>query len=384
MSTPRLLVITALAATVLPLATPEEIRAQGCVAVRPMGCSSSQHINPSILLLEKGEFQAQGSYLYFRSFRHFRGDHEETHRVEEGTEVVNVVNALDFGLGYGITDRFALTLNVPLLAYDRSSLYEHYGNSIARNPTQARFSTDSWGIGDMRLTGSYWLFDPMFAYNGNVSLGLGVKAPTGNENVQGDFHKMASDGSDSLVTKPVDRSIQLGDGGWGIILSTEGYRGLFANGSLFFNAFYLANPRETNDTQHNATTYHSVADQYAARLGLDYAVLPTRGFSLSMAGRIEGIPSEDLIGGSEGRRRPGYAVSVEPGMSYRHKSWTLSLNAPIAVYRNRTQSVSDKQRTEATGEWVQGDAAFADYLINFTISTQFGKSHAMMEPHEME
>ena len=57
------------------------------------------------------------------------------------------------------------------------------------------------------------------------------------------------------------------------------------------------------------------------------------------------------------------------------------MNVPVALYRNRTQSVSDKERTALTGEWVQGDAAFADYLINFSISAQFGGgAHHMMGP----
>jgi hypothetical protein len=31
---------------------------------------------------------------------------------------------------------------------------------------------------------------------------------------------------------------------------------------------------------------------------------------------IEGALAEDLIGGSEGFRRPGYAISLEPGLNY--------------------------------------------------------------------
>jgi hypothetical protein len=44
---------------------------------------------------------------------------------------------------------------------------------------------------------------------------------------------------------------------------------------------------------------------------------------------------------------------------------------PVAVYRNRQRSVPDEQQSEATGEWRHGDAAFADFLVMFSLSRQF-------------
>ena len=41
---------------------------------------------------------------------------------------------------------------------------------------------------------------------------------------------------------------------------------------------------------------------------------------------------------------------------------------PYAVERNRIQSVPDKLRTQKTGVYSQGDAAFADYTVNFGLS----------------
>ncbi|MBZ0268904.1 hypothetical protein K8I85_12160 [bacterium] len=373
MSTLRIQIPLLLAAAAVVLVG-GDAHAQGCVAVRPMGCSTAEYQSASGASLPKGAWQVSSAYQYFRSFRHFRGDEEEANRVEDGTEVINVNHSTDWAVGYGLTDRLALQLNVPIIYYDRSSLYEHYGNDEVRNPAHARFHTGSQGLGDMRLAANYWAFDPMMPRAGNVAFGLGIKMPTGDSNVQDTFHKMASDGSDSTITKAVDQSIQLGDGGWGFTLQTEGYRSLFARGALYFNGFYLFNPKETNDVP------HSVADQYFARLGLNYAVMPEHGLSASLGGRWEGVPSEDLIGGSEGRRRPGYILSLEPGVSYRHQSVSFNLNVPVALYRNRTQSVSDKERTASSGEWVQGDAAFADYLVNFSISTTFGGPSHRMDP----
>ena len=293
----------------------------------------------------------------------------------EGTQVENFVHAADFGLNYGLNHRMGLALNAPVLHSVRSSLYEHYGNSRTSNPAQARFRTGSGGIGDVRLTTNYWVFNPQTRFNGNISIGVGIKMPTGNSNVKDEFHRRAADGRDSVFTKAVDQSIQLGDGGWGLNLEMQGFRRLSSKGALYFNAFYLFNPRNVNSTP------HSVADQYAARLGLNYALLPGAGLSASLGGRIEGVPGDDLIGKSEGFRRPGYIVSLEPNLSCSRKAMTFALNVPIALYRNRTQSYSDKQRTKQTGVYTIGDAAFANYLANLVVSYQFGKKHAPMTGH---
>lgn len=344
---------------------------QGCVAVRPMSCAASGYVN-TVGILQDGQWQLSSSYRYFRSFRHFRGDHEEKHRVEEGTEVINIAHAVDLGVGYAMSNRLGFTLNVPLIYYDRSSLYEHYGNSVSANPLRARFNTGAIGLGDMRLTANYWLFNPEATFKGNISVGVGIKTPTGSANVEDEFHKLTADGRDSVVTRAVDQSIQLGDGGWGVNLEMQGFWSLYKNTALYFNGFYLLNPKNVNNVS------HSVADQYAARMGLNYAVLPTAGISAGLGGRIEGIPSEDLIGKSDGRRRPGYIVSVEPSVTYSRGSMNFTLNVPIALYRNRTQSVSDKIRTQETGVYTNGDAAFADYLINFNVSYSFGGKHDQM------
>jgi hypothetical protein len=50
------------------------------------------------------------------------------------------------------------------------------------------------------------------------------------------------------------------------------------------------------------------------------------------------------------------------------KRTSVNLYVPFALKRNRTQSDSDKRRSADTGTHVQGDAAFADYLINLGIT----------------
>ena len=110
----------------------------------------------------------------------------------------------------------------------------------------------------------------------------------------------------------------------------------------------------------------SVPDQYMARVGANYAI--SNKLIASAGARLEGVPVYDVIGGSGDFRRPGYVVSVEPGLNYQANKVNFYVTAPIALYRNRTQSVTDKIRSAKTGTFVNGDAAFADYSINFGIS----------------
>jgi hypothetical protein len=51
----------------------------------------------------------------------------------------------------------------------------------------------------------------------------------------------------------------------------------------------------------------------------------------------------------------------------------IQLSVPIAVRRSRPQSVTDIETTKLTGQFRNGDAAFADYLINLRYSVQISK-----------
>ena len=363
--------------------------AQGCVAIRNMGCSGTTIGGNTSGFLQKGEFQLLSNYRYFKSYKHFRGSHEEVERVENNTEVINKANSVELGLVYGITNRLSISASLPINFNDRSSLYEHYGNpkfdadGNPANPlgwSHSRFHTGSKGIGDLRLTGTYWLKDPNLGGKGNIAIGLGVKAPTGNAEVKDDFHKLTKTGQDTIINKYVDQSIQLGDGGWGVSLEAQGYYSLLPRLSTYFSGFYMFTPQEhngiargtiTTEYPKSITNYYAVPDQFAARVGFGYALLPMSGVAMNLGGRVEGVASEDLIGGKEGYRRPGYVVSIEPGLSWAYQNFNFALNVPVAVYRNRTKSVSDK----AIGNGQHGDAAFADYLISASASYRFGGSH---------
>ena len=109
----------------------------------------------------------------------------------------------------------------------------------------------------------------------------------------------------------------------------------------------------------------SVTDQYLFRGGIGHAVPKVRGLAMSVGGRIEGVPVRDAFGKSNGFRRPGYAISVDPGFLYVRGPYAFSCTAPIAVERNRRRSVPDIQNG------THGDAAFADYSIVVSLSRRF-------------
>lgn len=356
---------------ILILAYCSTLYGQGCVAIR--GNSACGGSFGNTLNLGKGEFNTQLGFRHFKSFRHFRGDIEETNRLEEGTEVINKSTFFDFSLSYGISDRLYANIILPVAFHNRSSMYEHGGNPP--NGLGERHETSSTGLSDIRLGLGYWLFDPS-KYDFNYSVGLGVKLPTGKYDYTDTFYNQGVN-KDEDLEKVVDQSIQPGDGGLGIALDFQGYHPLSDHFGIGTNLYYLLNVKETNGVlTRNGNSEFSCADQFAVRLGAFYNTI--KGMNLYLGGRVEGVPSSDIIGGSAGYRRPGYAVSVEPGIGFFKDNYSVFASFPIALYQNRIQSFEDKERTQRTGVYSHGDAAFADYLINVGLSYRFG-GHRHME-----
>ena len=318
-------------------------------------------------------FQAAVGYRWLHSDRHYTGSHEETQREAEGSEVINDSHFVELALSYAITPRFNVSLAVPFSFNDRSQVVR--SNDVSRTILQ-RYATQSSGIGDIRLMGNGWIIDPTRMPKGNLLIGLGVDMPTGEEDATDTFQVYDS-ATRQIVARErtVDQSIQPGDGGWGLILDLYGYYQLIDNLSAYVNGGYVITPEEKNGVPtFRGNPYEaimSIADTYYGRLGFDYMLIPKWGLSVSFGGRIEGVPVYDAIGGSEGFRRPGFAISVEPGVSVSRGSWMFNVSTPVAVYRNREQSVPDKQLGADTNSYRHGDAAFADYLVLATISKRF-------------
>lgn len=364
-----------------------QLYSQGCVAVRGGGmCSSTAG---GSINLHKGEWNLVTGIRQFTSFRHFRGDHEEAFRVQQGTEVINISSFLDLGVSYGITERLFASALLPFVYHDRSSMYEHGGNprfdstgALIGTWKGDRRHTYAAGLADVRLSVGYWLFDPSESEY-NYSVALGVKLASGAKGATGTFYNQGTN-KDQITTAVVDQSIQPGDGGIGYTMEVQGIHPITHEISVASSLFYMANVTNTNgvrqrtalDSWASDSAEYSSPDQYAARLGLFYNSMD--GWSGYLGGRLEGLPSTDVIGGSQGWRRPGYAVSVEPGFGYATEDFSIFASVPVALYRNRVQNYIDKIRTQQRGVEVIGDAAFADYLINIGFSYRLGGAHSNM------
>ena len=331
--------------------------------------------------LGKGKWRTAFGYRHFRSFRHFVGSVEQNaenaakgiaERDRAGTNVINHVHQPSFAVSYGVTNRFSVSADLPYFHAHRRSP----GPPTGSRPT---YVTAASGVSDLTLTGRYWLGDVATHSDWNVSFGLGVKAPTGNDRAEDDFLvRVENDGRRITERRPVDQSIQPGDGGWGLVPELQAFK-VFDRFVAFASGSYLINPRETNDFPRNGPSTNvdltgaenhllSVADQYAARVGVATSV---KRLGVNLGLRWEGTRGTDLIGGSRGRRRPGYTLGIDPGVSYSWKGTQIAVNVPWAIRRVRNQNFADKLESLESGHFETGDAAFADYAIIVGFSRRF-------------
>jgi len=296
-----------------------------------------------------GRWSVTFGYRWQDSFRHFVGDVEQPQRVAQDTQQENKIHLFDVSLTYRVSRRWTLTMSAPMMDADRIN---HRTKGL----------TQSTGLGDMSVGARFWVWRPPTERRQNVEIGFSLKMPTGKPDVTS-----LITGTPIPTTTPVtvDQSIQLGDAGTGFALDYVAYKALPARLTLFSTGVYLLNPRNTYTATTPAARTLSDPDQYLLRGGVGYAVPKFRGVAVSVAMRDEGMPARDLIGREDGFRRPGYAVSVEPGIQFARGRDMWSFSYGIAVHRDRTRSVQDV----AAG--THGDAAFADSILLLSYSRSF-------------
>ena len=292
-------------------------------------------------------------YRYQPSFRHYVGTVEQKQREVLGNQIKNIFHLVDFSIERQLTPRLSVGGSVPVLFAHRNQLYNPRGKFVVNS------------IGDIALGGRAWVFKPPTESGDNISVGLFLKLPTGKYNATG----RATNARGESIIATADQSVQAGDGGTGLAVELQGFKRIPFKSELYFTGTYLFNPRDTNgvSTFRNAPgeTVMSVSDQYLYRGGIGRPVPKIKGLAVSFGGRIEGVPVRDAIGRSNGFRRPGYAISVDPGLLYVRGAYMFSANIPWAVERNRRRSVADIRNGR------HGDAAFADYALMFSLSRRF-------------
>jgi hypothetical protein len=292
-------------------------------------------------------------YRFQPSSRHFIGTVEQKQREVLGNQIQNIYHLFDVSVERQVTRRLALSASLPVLFAYRNQLY---------NP-RGEYRVNS--IGDATVGVRSWLFKPPTEGGGNIAVGINLKMPTGKYNATG----VATNARGETIVATADQSIQAGDGGTGFSLDLQAYKPFVFSSMLYLSGAYLFNPRDHNGVSSFRTRpgeqFLSVADQYLLRGGFSHSVPKVSGLVATFGGRWEGVPVRDLLGRSNGFRRPGYAISVDPGFLYARWGYVFSCNVPFAVERNRRRSVSD------IANGIHGDAAFADYTLSMGVSKRF-------------
>jgi len=349
---------------------PLHVFAQGCIISRE--CAPEFGLDGSPFLMPS-QWQFDGSFRYLDASRHFNGTVEQTQRATLGTFVMNRQRILDLGATYGVSDQFSANVTIPYLVRGEWGAPFPQGKAATAttpaipNGPRANFYTS--GLGDISINGRYWLLNTKENMTGNIQVSAGIKIPTGNDNVQGNFPNFTGK---TISYVSADQSIQPGDGGWGIPLEIDAFKtiGKFTG---FMTAEYLINPRDTNNTPSILVSlgitpslnqlyeaHNTVQDQYLFKIGVAYQL--TESLSISVAGRVEGVPVRDLIGRSDGFRRPGDASFIESGIIWNSPSFgSFSASVPVTITRDRA--------ADSFGN--PGDATFADYIILVGYSYRF-------------
>jgi hypothetical protein len=349
--------LAALVAAIGFIASMQTVRAQGCIVAR----STSQLTGPETQggYMSAGEWDVTLGYRHQFSFRHYVGDVEQTYRIQQGTQVMNKINLVNLNLTYQATPRFSFTFSAPFLMASRRS-------------NNSAYTTTAQGIGDTLITAQGWIWDPRENTRGNVSFGLGVMLPVGKDDVTNRVDAFNGKGPQDVV---VDYSIQPGSGGYGLVFQWQSFKNLGPQTQVYVNGSYIATPQNTNGVRRTSTNTNpltlnnSISDEYVLDAGIARSIRRIKGLTVTFGPRWEGVPAKDLIGDSLGFRRPGYAVSLDPGMEYVFGKSLLSVSVGKAIHRDRTRSIPD--RISGT----HGDAAFADYLWLASYSFRFAGPH---------
>jgi len=338
----------------------EAAKSQGCLVVRNI--SGFGQYNLTDKSFSTADWQLNINNRYFKSFRDFKGTVDQ--KTAEQNQAVVKSFTTDISIIRMLEKGWSLTLSIPIAANSRTASLEHGG------PNTTRRTTNSFGIGDTRFTAYKWILRPRAEQRGNIQLGLGIKFPTGAYNYQDYFYRNDS----TKVLSAVNPSIQLGDGGTGIITEVNTFYILNATRtiSLYGNFYYMANPREQNGTAITNgrippridslanNIILSVPDQYSIRAGVNYNL---KSWSFSLGIRDDGTPVNDLLGGSEGVRRAGHNLSIEPGVIFKMKKMSFYTYVPIIFGRETKQTVSDQFKTKHTGTYTLTQGGFADYVV---------------------
>lgn len=304
--------------------------------------------------LGAGQWQAQVAYQYADTDQFFVGDQRVLNPnpngpVLYGTPPHRKVSIFDLDVFYGISNRLSLDLTLPFLSGS--------GGVVQGTPASHQlYEYHAGGLGDVALQAEYWLNDPTKPSRVSGSVDMGIKAPTGSNNVQG---------TNPAGVAAIDEAFQLGNGGWELLLRAQGYGQVV--GSLFaYASGYYGLSLTTHTDVKMAGAFIGVPDTYSGRLGAAYLLPMLQGLVVSFGGRINGVTVKDIIGGGDLYwRRPGYEVYVEPGLTWTIGANSASVSVPVRVYQNKLNSLLDISQGAVRG------SDFAPFLVVASFARRF-------------
>jgi hypothetical protein len=324
--------------------------AQGCILARSPEQGGMLPGQGGVI--ESGHFQLTIAERHQFSYQHYVGDVYQEYRAQQGTQVENRINLLTLNLSYQWSPRVSVEVDMPFLF-------------ASRKTQSSPIKYEASGSGDVILGVNTWLKSPEHATRNNLSVGLGLLVPSGNDDVQNTVNtNITGTGAPVEVTAPVDYSIQPGSGGWGLVMQWMGFQRA-GHLTIYADGDYIAMQGGINAVQRGATlsnttplnNYVSISDQYLLEAGILVPVSHIKGLSLTAGPRDEGVPAYNLFPVSnDGFRRPGYAVTVGPGVEYVRGSNLVTAGVYKAIHRDRTVSYPDSVYGQ------HGDAAFAQYV----------------------
>jgi hypothetical protein len=361
------LVLSAAVVTAALIGTAAPAAAQGCILLRQTAPAFGTAGSPD---QEVGTWNLTFTGRSSTANHHYNGTVYQAQRQALDTYVVNQQNSVTMTVSYQLRPRVSLNVGVPFVQ-------AAWGiPSPQSSGESARANENTRGLGDITSLARFAILSPTSIHSWNIMVGSGLKFPTGHNNSTDVFP--ASSGTTN-VERYTDISTQPGDGGWGIVADVQGFKAI-KNVMLFGSGTYLLNPKDTGaptrgtvastdiSTLTSLSNFNTVSDQFVVRAGGQASLF--HGIGVSMAWRVEGVPRYDLIGRSDGFRRPGREMYWEPGLTWTVGRQTISFNLPVGYYFNRTAN-------PYTGN--AGDSTFPKYVAIATYSTRLGKSGHMVD-----
>lgn len=325
-----------------------------CAATQPLhaqGCEPIRFTTPINLGGEGKAYQPAHEWQLTLAYRQLEAEdwfvgNRKVAVAPYGLPGVFKIHTFVGDVSYAVNDRLRVRASVP---FQTAAFSRIWGDG----QVHVQHST---GIGDISAMGELWLLDPRTSERGNVSVGLGLKAPTGSHTKASKFYTPTA-----AIDFPADQTIQASDGGWAILTQAQAFRQVTEHAFAYAFGSYMVSPKARSDVPSapGSTVHWSVPDVYSARIGAAYTVLPGQRLTISLGGRIDGIPVHDLIGGGDDDtiKRTSHVVFVDPGLSVAMGHGTFTLSTPIRAAVNRTKSLLEQKTNGLNG------GGFAQYLV---------------------